>query len=49
MENGKTNTKPAYLNFLDDSVCQGVNRFFVLSFGNFAHRISRKRYFPHTV
>ena len=34
-----------YLGYLIDPICQGENRFFVLSFQENAHRTSYKRYF----
>ena len=38
-----------YLDYLIDSSFQEVNRLFVLSFGNIAHRTSYKQYFLPTV
>ena len=38
-----------YLDYLIDSSFQEVNRLFVLSFGNVAHRTSYKQYFLPTV
>ena len=42
-------TRNRYLNHLIDPSLQGVNRLFVLSFENDAHRRSYKRYFLPTI
>ena len=42
-------TRNRYLNYLINPSFQGVNRLFVLSFENDAHRRSYKRYFLPTV
>ena len=40
-----TQTRDQYLDYLIDSSIQGVNRFFVLSFEDNAHRIRHTEYF----